>query len=168
MSLDTRRLDLELNARHVHAGRAFAAAGLARDAQRHRRGHLAGGARVWPALPRDGKPERIGAASRDVALVARHAVARAHDAAVEFAAGAVVVAHFDGALDTAAGAGPGRPVEPRLDVRAAIARLEAEQRAVVELRWTHHLAGIGESVGLAPVLNLLERPGEARAAHRLV
>ncbi len=79
------------------------------------------------------EPQRVGAAARQVLLVARHAVARAHGAGVELAAVAVVVAHLDG-LRQAAARGrrrcrarvsasvtgsridvPGRPVEHRLD-----------------------------------------------------
>ena len=161
-------LHLDLHARHVDAGRAFAAAGLARDAERHRLGHLVRSQRVRAELSRDREPQRIGAAARDVALVAGDAVARAHDAAVEFAAGAVVVAHLDGALETAAGAGPGRPVETRPYVLAAIARLEAEQRAVVEFRRPHHLARIEQAVRIEPILYFLEGAREARAEHRLV
>ena len=62
----------------------------------------------WPVIA---SRKRIGAAARDVALVAGDAIARAHDAAADLAAGAVVVAHLDRALETAAGAGIGRPVE---------------------------------------------------------
>src|ERR1700755_2855590 len=56
----------------------------------------------WPGMA---------AAAGAVALVAGDAVARAHHAAREHAAGAVVVAHLDRALETAAGAGVGPPIE---------------------------------------------------------
>ena len=106
-----RRLHLDLHPRHVDAGRAFAPAGLAGDAELQRLRHLVGGERVGPELAGDGEAQRVGAAARDVALVAGDAIARAHHAARERAAGAVVVAHLDRALETAARAGIGRPVE---------------------------------------------------------
>ena len=109
-----RRLHLDLHARHVDAGRAFAPAGLAGDAELQRLRHLVGGERVRPELAGDREPQRVGAAARHVALVAGDAIARAHHAAGELAAGAVVVAHLDRALETAAGARIGRPVELRL------------------------------------------------------
>ena len=80
--------------------------------------HLVRGQRIGPELAGDGEAQRIGAPARDVALVAGDAVARAHDAAGERAAGAVVVAHLDRALETAAGAGIGRPVEMGADILA--------------------------------------------------
>src|SRR6516225_897838 len=137
-----RRLHLDLHARHVDAGWAFAPASLAGDAKFHGLGHLVGAQRVASELAGDGEAQRI------VALVAGHAIARAHDAAGEHAAGAVVVAHLDRALKTAAGAGIGRPVELRADVLAAIVRPIAEDAAIVELRRTHDLAGIVEAPGI--------------------
>ena len=105
---------LDLHLRHVDAGRAFAPAALAGDAQLHRLQHLVGGERVGSELAGDGEPQRVGAAARHVALVAGDAEGRAHDAAGVLAAFAVVVAHLDRALETAAGARIGRPVERRL------------------------------------------------------
>src|ERR1019366_1698905 len=106
--------------------------------------------------------------ARDVALVAGDAVARAHGAAGQFPAGAVVVAHLDRALEPIAGAGIGRPVEMGREVFAAIAGRVAEHAAVVELRRAHDLAGIVESVRIETILDLLERAREARAEHRLL
>src|SRR6185312_7528845 len=163
-----RGLHLDLHARHVDAGRAFAAAGLARDAERHRLRHLIRCERAGTELACDRKAQRIGAAARDVALVAGDAIGRAHHAAGGFAAGAVVVAHLDGALEPAAGAGPGRPIETSSYVLAAIVRFEAEQRAVVEFRRPHHLARIVEPVRIETILYFLEGPRQPRPEHRLV
>jgi hypothetical protein len=55
-----------------------------------------------PELARQRQAQRVGAAARQVLLVARDAVARAHGAGVELAAVAVVVAHLHG-LGEAAG-----------------------------------------------------------------
>ena len=72
---------------------------------------------VGPELAGEREPQRVGAAARHVALVARHAVRRAHRAGVELAAVAVVVAHLDGGGETAAAILGAdfvlRPVEPR-------------------------------------------------------
>ena len=106
-----RGLHLDLHARHVDAGRAFAPARLARDAKLERLRHLVRRERIGSKLAGDRKPQRIGAPAGHVALVARDAVARAHHAARKRAAGAVVVAHLDRALKTAAAAGIGGPVE---------------------------------------------------------
>src|SRR4029077_6913874 len=138
--------------RHVDTGRAFAVAALARHAELQRFRHLLGGERIRPKLPGDRKPQRIGAAARDVALLARDAIARAHHAAGRGAAGAVVVAHLDRALETAALAGIGRPLEPRGHFLRRVARRVAEIAAVVELRRAHDLAGIEQPVRIETVL----------------
>ena len=57
--------------------------------------HRVAGQRVGAELARQRQPQRVGAAARQVLLVARDAVARAHRAGVELAAVAVVVAHLD-------------------------------------------------------------------------
>ena len=51
---------------------------------------------VRAELAREREAQRIRAAARDMLLVARHAIRRAHRAGVELAAVAVVVAHLDG------------------------------------------------------------------------
>ena len=158
---------LDLHPRHVDAGRAFAPACLAGDAELHRLRHLVGGERVGTELPGDGEPQCIGAAARDVLLVARRPVGRTHDAAGERAAGAVVVAHLDGALETAADAGIGRPVEHRRHRLAVIAGAVAEIGAVVEVRRPHDLAGIEQAAGIEAVLDLLEGMHQPLAEHRL-
>src|SRR6516225_10026473 len=152
-------------ARRVDAGRAFAPASLAGDAKLHGLGHLVGAQRVASELAGDGEAQRIGAPARDVALVAGHAIARAHDATGEHATGAVVVAHFDRALKTAAGARIGRPVELRADVLAAIVRPVAEDAAIVELRRAHDLAGIVEALGIEALLDLFEGAHKPLAEH---
>src|SRR5262249_40681838 len=162
------RLHLDLHARHVHAGRAFAPARLAGDAELHGLRHLVRSRRLGAKLSRNGKAQRIGTATRDVALVAGDAVARAHHAAGERAAGAVVVAHLDGALEAAALARICGPVELRADVLAVIAGAVAEHAAVVELRRVHDLAGIVAAPRVEALLDLLERAHEPRAEHLLV
>src|SRR5262249_44355771 len=137
-----RGLHLDLHARHIDAGRALAPAGLAGDAELERLLHLVGGERVGAELAGDRKPQRVGAAAGDVALIAGDAVARAHHAAGQRAAGAVVVAHLDRALETAAGAGIGRPVEPGVDQPGVVVGAIAEDAAVVEFGRAHDLAGI--------------------------
>ena len=164
----TRGTDLDLHPRHVDAGRAFAPAGLAGDAELHRLRHLVGRQSVGPKLPADGEPQRVGAPARHVALVAGHAIARAHHAALERAAGAVVVAHLDRALETAAGARIGRPVELRGHVVGVIVRAVAQQAAVVELRRAHDLAGIEQALRVETVLHLLEGAHQFLAEHLLV
>ena len=154
---ESRRLHFDLHARHVDAGRTFAPAGLAGHAIFQRFRHLVRRQRVGPELPGEGEPQRVGAAARDVTLLAGDAVARAHDAAGERAAGAVVVAHLDRALESAAPARIGRPVEMRLDLVGAIVGAVAEQAAVVELRRPHDLAGIEQAVRIEAVLHVLER-----------
>ena len=93
--------------------------------------------RVGPELARQRQAQRVGAAAREVLLVARDAVARAHRAGVELAAVAVVVAHLhrlgEAAGRVAAAAGragrfgdrvvlhvPRRPVERGLDRRSCV------------------------------------------------
>ncbi len=153
----------DLHPRHVDAGRTFAPARLAGDAEFERLGHVVGGQRIRPKLAGDGKPQRIGAAARHVALVKGDAVTRAHDAACKCAAGAVVVAHLDRALEAAAGSGIGRPVERGLHLIGAIVRAVAEIRAVIEFRRAHDLAGIEQVLRIEAVLHLLRRRAPVRA-----
>ena len=94
--------ELDLHRGHVDAGRAFALAAFARDAQRQRVVELARRERVRPELARQREAQRVRAAARHVLLVARHAIRRAHRARVELAAVAVVVAHLDGGREAAA------------------------------------------------------------------
>ena len=119
-------------------------------------------------LAGDREPQRIGAASRHILLVARRAVGRAHHAALELAAGAVVVAHLDRALKAAAGAGISRPVEFCLELGDAIVGLEAEQRAIVHPGRIDDLAGIEHAIGIEALLHLPEVGDEALAEHRFV
>ena len=133
--------ELDLHLRHVDAGRAFALAALARDAQRHRLAHRVGGQRVGAELARQRQAQRVGAAARQMLLVAGRAVGRAHHAGIGFAAGAVVVAHLGGAGEAA----PFRPVERGLERQLRVARLEAEQAAVVHLRRPDDLAGVEQA-----------------------
>ena len=132
------RLHLELHLRHVDAGRALAAAAFAADAEVERVTHRVAGqgfdAGAGIELTRERETQRVGAAARQVLLVARRAVARAHRAGVELAAVAVVVAHLDRLGEAAAGVAaaarradglgawvvlhvPRRPVEDRLQRR---------------------------------------------------
>ena len=75
-----------------------------------------------PSWPDERQPEAVGAAPGQVLLVAGGAVARAHRAAGELAAGAVAVAHLDGAGEAA----PVRPVERR---RRAARRPRSRRRS---------------------------------------
>ena len=94
---------LDLHLGHVDAGRAFVAAGLAGHAEFQRIHHLVGGQRVRSELARYRQPQCVGAAPRHILFVAGGAIGRTHHAALELPAGAVVVAHLDRALKTAAG-----------------------------------------------------------------
>src|SRR6185312_4376406 len=152
----------------VDAGRAFAAARLAGNAKLQRLHHLAGGESVWPELAGDREAERIRAAARDVALVMGRAIARAHHAADFLAAGAVVVAHLDGALKPAARSGISGPVEHGFQFRHPIIRAVAEFLAVIEFRRAHDLAGIVKAVRIELVLHLLKGAYEFRAKHELM
>src|SRR5262249_2473035 len=150
------------------AGRTLAPAGLARDAEPQGFRHLLGAQRVFPQLTGDGEAQRIGAPPCDIALVAGDAIARAHDAACEYAAGPGVVAHFDRALKTSAGAGIGGPVEMRASVLGAIGRGIAEEAAIVEFGRAHDLAGIIKSFGIEALLDLFEGAHEPGAEHLFV
>ncbi len=103
---------------------------------------LVGDERLGPELARQCQPQCVGAAARQMLLVAGRAIGRAHDAGVAGAAGAVVVAH----LGRRGEAAPFRPVERGVDRQRAVVRLEAEQAAVVHLRRPHDLAGVEETL----------------------
>ena len=70
--------ELDLHPRHVDAGRAFALAALARDAQLHRLAHACGDERFGAELTRKSQPQGVGAAAGQVLLVAGGAVGGAH------------------------------------------------------------------------------------------
>ena len=120
--------------------------------------HRLGGERIRPELARERQAQRVGAAARQMLLVHGRAIGGAHHARLGLAAGAVVVAHLDGAAEAA----PFRPVERPLPLRAAVARRVTEERAVVHLEGPHDLAGIEEPVGIETVLHLLEGADDAR------
>src|SRR5690348_9539701 len=101
-------------------------------------------------------------------LVAGRAVRRAHHAALELAAGSVVVAHLDRALEAAAGPRIAGPVEHGFQLARAIIRRIAEQRAIVHFRRVDDLAGIEQISGIEAPLDLLEVGYDARAEDRLV
>ena len=105
--------NFDLHLGHVDAGGAFVAAGLAGDAELQGVHHLVGGERIRAQLAGDRQPQGVGPSARDILLIARDAIGRTHHAAFELAAGAIVVAHLDRALETAARAGIGRPIELR-------------------------------------------------------
>ena len=128
-----RGLHLDLHPRHVDAGRALPPTALARHAELERLGHLVRRERVGAKLSGDREPQRVGAPARDILLVAGDAIARAHHAAGNLPAGAVVVAHLDRALEAAGGARIGRPVERGLDFDRAIVGRIAKQAAIVLL-----------------------------------
>ena len=133
--------ELDLHPRHVDAGRAFAPAALARDAQIHRLAHVFRDERIGSELARQGQAQRVGAAAGQVLLVAGGAKGRAHHRGVALAAGAVVVAH----LDRAGEAAPFRPVERGRNRQRPVVGPVAEQAAVVHLRGPHDLAGVEQA-----------------------
>src|SRR5687768_8843283 len=92
---------LHLHLGHVDARRAFALAAFARDAEVQRPVSLVGRERIGTKLARDREAQRVGAAAREMLLVARHSIRRTHRAGVELAAVAVVVAHLDGFIEAA-------------------------------------------------------------------
>ena len=159
---------LDLHPRHVDAGRTFAATGLARHAQFQRLGHFVGGEGIGTELTGDGQPQGVGPAARHVLFLARDAITRTHGPALQFAAGAIVVAHLDRALKTATGAGICGPVERGRHRLAVIARRIAQQGAVVELRRTHHLTRIEQIVRIEAILHLLERAHQFRTEHEFM
>ena len=101
-------------------------------------------------------------------LVACRAIGGAHHAAGEAAAGAVVVAHLDRALQAAGSPRVVGPVERGRHVLGGVAGRIAEQRAVVEARRAHDAAGIERAAGVEGVLHLLEGRDQPPAIHRLV
>ena len=153
---------------HVHARRAFALARLAANAKFHSLGHLVRVERVFPKAARQGKAQGVGPPARDIAFVAGHAITGAHGAALEFAAGAVVVAHLDRALKPAAPARPVRPVVPGFQVGKAVVRGIAHQAAVIHLRSVNDLARIEARVGVEGRLDLFECAENAVAEHLAV
>src|SRR5262249_42938172 len=116
----------------------------------------------------DREPQRVGTAARDILLVARGAVGRAHHAAFELAAGAVVVAHLDRTLETAARARIRRPVQLRLQFADSIARPIAEQRAIIHPRRIDDLAGVEHTFGIETFFHFPEVGDDPLAEHRLV
>ena len=156
--------DLDLHARHVDAGRAFALAGLAGDAEIERVTHFVGGERVLAELTGKRESETVGAAAGDMLLVGCDAVGRAHHAGLRLSASAIVVAHLGGAEEPA----PIGPIQPCVQRQRRIARLEAEQAAVVHPGRIDDLAGIERAFGIEGFFDLPERANQLRSEHALV
>src|SRR5690606_9343351 len=156
--------EFDLHLRHIDAGRAFALAALAANAEIHGPVHVVGQQRIGAQLAGQSKPQRVGPAARHVLLLAGGTVAGTHDAGLGLAAGAIVVAHLDRTGDAA----PLAPVQRRLQRLDRIAGLEAEQAAVIHLRRADDLAGVHHALGIETVLHLLAGAYDAAAIHRLV
>src|SRR6478735_4653512 len=77
-------------------------------------------------------------------------------------------ARLDWSAYPGAGGGIGRPVEPRIDRPDMVVRRVTEQRAVVEIRRMHDLAGIEAVVRIEARLDLLERAHQRRPEHLVV
>src|SRR5208283_5798346 len=102
-------------------------------------------------------------------LVARRAIARAHDARIELSAMTVVVAHLDGADEAAERTGILRPIEPRLITRdRPVGRRIAKQLAIVEARRVDDPVRVEHVGWIEGVLDGLKGPHDARAEHRFV
>src|SRR5262249_45099284 len=138
------------------------------DAKLQCRRHFIRYERGRTKLSGDRQPQGIRPSARDVALVPGHAVTGAHHPACQFAAGAIVVAHLRGALETTPGARICRPVQPGLERLAVIVGRITEEAAIVEFGWPHDLAGIEEPFGIEPILDLLEGASEPRPEHGFV
>ena len=160
---------LDLHLGHVHAGWALPPARLAGHAQGQRLRHVVPGHRVRAQLARQRQAQRVGPAAGQVLLVPRHAVARAHVAGVELAAGAVVVAHLDRGQHPALRAGVAGPVQRRGERRVCrIVRRVAEQAAVIHPRRADDAVRVQQRAGVEQVLHRLERADDAGAEHALV
>ena len=136
--------ELDLHTRHVDAGRAFALAAFARDAEIERLLYR----RVTFSAELAGQREaqRVRAAAREMDLVARRAIRRAHRAGVELAAMTVVVAHLDGLVEAA----PFAPVENRRRHVRSIVRLVSKERGIVHLRRLDDLPRIHQTARVEP------------------
>src|SRR3546814_11302052 len=88
--------ELDLHPRHVDAGRAVALAALAADAEVHGLVHPLAGEGIGSELAGQRQTQAVGAAARQVQLVARDALARAQRSGLELAAMPVVFAHTVG------------------------------------------------------------------------
>ena len=163
-----RRCHLDLHPRHVDADRAFPLAGLAGDTQLHGLGHRIACHGVGAKLARHRKAQRIRPSAHRVALVAGGPVGRAHHPAGQLAAGAVVVAHLDSALEPASGAGPCRPVENAVEILRLITRGEAEQLTLIHLRRISDLAGVKHTLRVEHRLHLAEQVRQHRPEHPVV
>ena len=144
------KLDLHLG--HVHPGGAIALAAFAAHAQVHGLAHSFAAQGIFARqtfdLATQSQAQGVGAATRQVFLVAGHAVTGAHGARIELAAMAVVVAHlhrFGQTLGRVAagawGAGllgdrivlhvPSAPVQRGADRHHLVAGRKTHQRGVV-------------------------------------
>ena len=160
---------LDLHPRHIDARRAFAPAGLAGDAERHRLGERVRGHRVRPELAGEREPERVRPPARQMLLLARRAKARAHHARIEGTAGAVVVAHLDRAQEPAERAGMGGPVEHRgKTLRRRVARAVAKEAPIIHPRRIDDAVRVEERARVERLLHGCESRRDPRPEHRLV
>ena len=163
-----RCLHFNFHACHVDAGRTLVFAPFARDAEFHGFGHLLGGERIRSKLAGDCETKRIGAPARQVLFLAGGAKRRAHDPALQLAAGPVVVAHLDSALKAAAAARPSRPVQFGVKGGDRVIRAVAEQAPVVHSGWVNDFAGVEQSFRIKVLLDLFKVGCHARPEHLLM
>src|SRR5581483_11672453 len=143
--------------------RTLALARLARYAEDERLFHPGRGQGLRPELAAERQPQAVGPPARDVLLLQRRLVARAHHR-LELPALPVVVAHLRRGEEPAALG----PVERGADGQRAVAGLVAEEGAVIHLRRAHDLARIEQAPGIEDVLHLLEGADDALPEHHLV
>ena len=180
MTLNPGCLRLDLDARHVNAGRAIALAPLAGNAQIQGLTDVLACEASLAKLPGQRQPQGVRTSARHVLFVAGYTVTGAHRASVKLATMAVVVAHLDclgepfGRIATRARrrlvAGerialhvPGRPVHHRLDRNDPVIRLVSEIARVVHARRLNDFVRIEPVVGIEQRLDLCERLVQARA-----
>ena len=155
-----KKLDLHLG--HIDPGGAFALAAFARHAQIHGLIHFVGGKRIRPQLARQRQPQRVGTPAREMLLVARDSERRTHRARIKLAAMAVVVAHLNRFIQPA----PFVPIQRGFDRNGFIARLEAEQRAIILLRRAHDFTGVEQAFRIKNFLNVFKGLRELWAEER--
>ena len=181
MALPALILGLDLHAGHVHTRGAFALTALAAHAECECLGHRLARNVLVAQLSTHRHAQGIGPPPHRMLLITRDPVARTHRARIKLAAVAVVVAHLHGlgqaerlVVATSGRAHintqpslrtgprgvvlhiPGRPVQPGLKRRSAIARAIPKELHVVHFGRSHDLSGVHTVLRIESVLHPLK------------
>ena len=159
---------LNFHARHINTNRAFAPAGLAGHAQLHGLRHLVTNQGVRSHLAGQRQTQAVRPAARHIPFITGGTIGRTHHTSLELAAGTVVVAHLDSALQATRLSRKGPPAQLRGKIINMIGRRKAKQLAVIHFRRIDNFSRIEQIVRIKHRLYLPEQARQHRPEHYVI